>query len=693
LLVDLCNSEALTVTTLRSRFRPQGLRVTPPRILAATLLCVLVTVVGLWRSDVPNVLRAVALIAHVALGLLVVPFALFTLYEIYKQRRRAFPIGHALVLATGTVVLIVGGSRRFALALAIHAAVGAAFFMWALFPRRVAFLGAPLAFVIVFAGVHERAVDVPGTSEPIDASLTHDVHEGPIALDKSALVDDAAERFVDDARCTTCHKHILVGTHVGHPRVASARFSDALQAQRERSGQASVTECAACHDVAGLAIDLPFMDASTTGARALSPLPCLTCHGASPARITPSGPVLSLALPDDPLVTTDGVWLSFARALTHVDARAHRARMRTMTTRASMSCTTCHRASAHARLATHATASGAPTTTGAWTHWPLERAGPSSPLRVNAPVCVDCHTTDAGKLPARLGIALLKTDDLVVTSTHSEDKALLTFARDVLALDLVITNENAGHGFPASPFARELTVIVDVTTADGARLRDADDLTLHPRPLGARLRDRRTLVFDEPLSPGRGLSVHLHLPLPRGSPPVHVAVRLLSSDEGGAPREIASTSTASVLSTPVLLARYADVLARIDHRVDAALVLAKAEEIAPADLDVKLSRATFLRAGAEGSAGTLTLLLNERGDHVEFVRALASLAQGHVDNALPILEMISPAAPFDVELAITFASTLVEKKQVERARRVLAVALAGNPGHRRLLAALADLKP
>jgi hypothetical protein len=681
-------SEALHVSTFRSRLRPQGLRVTPPRVLAVALLLVLATVVALWRNDVPNALRATALIAHVGLGLLIAPLALFTLYEIYKQRRRAFPIGHALVLATGTVVLIVGGDRRFAVVLAIHAAVGAAFFAWSLFPRRVAFLGAPLAFVIVGLAVHERAKMVPPTEEPI-ASVGDALESGALSLDTSALIDDHRIRFVDDTRCSACHEKLIRAHRSGGhgARVASA-FTAERSATVVRSAAHDVARCDACHDVPRQIDDVTPTSASVPSEReGQAPLPCLTCHGASSTRVTSSGTVLALALPDDPVVTTDGLLLSFARVLTHIDARAHRARMRTTTTRATMSCVTCHSATAHAALvATSAVNDEAPSTTDPVAgHWPLEAAGPSSPLRAPARVCVDCHAHDLSALRPRLALALFHTDMKRETSPLIDADTPLTFANDEIALDLLITNENAGHGFPASAFARAVTVVVDVLASDGSPFPNGAALTLHPRPLGARRADERTLVFDEPLAPGRGQTVRLHLPLTTGRAPVRVHVRLLTSDREGLQREIASTRDARVLAAPVLLARYADALARVDHRVDATRALAWAEETAPGDLDVKLARARFLIERDANTDGALALLANEHDVHSCYLRAHALLVGARDVDARAILDDLSRLAPFDVDVALAFAGVLVDARENERATRVLAVALAGNPGHARLL--------
>jgi len=628
-----------------TRFGPRGLRVTPPRVLAVALLAILVSVGLLAHHDTPNVFRAIALLAHVALGLVVVPLALFALYELYKRRVAEFPVGHALVLVSGAAVLVLGGARTHADVLAAHAAIGAAFAVWSLVPRRAAFLGAPLAFFAAHHLVLVRATEVPRTEEPIAAIDADARPTGRVVVDATALAPADAARFLDEARCLPCHKTIDPARHVGgHGRAPT--FAD------ERGTDAS---CASCHDPARAVR----ARAAPTPSEA-STWPCLACHGGAELTFTDDAARLALSLPRDPVVTNDDFFLSFARAITRTDARAHRARMRSTTLRARLSCTSCHTANAHdAPSLGH----GA---------WPLEAAGPGSLLRAPDRVCADCHAQEA-PVPALVVAAFPHAKDGTL-ALDLDAPTTTTTATTTTTLTLLLSNENAGHGFPASPFAAPLRPRVrasDGAPLVGVRLRSASP--------AARVVDD-AIDFVSPLAPGESALFEFTLPTPIATRELAVefVVPSLRGDRGEALR----TARVERSPSPLLLARLAVALVDAGRLDEAARALSRAEASAPFLLDVKRGRAHLLAAtGARDDARAL--LANERDAAARVARALLGDERDTFDAT--VLAEAHKGAPFDVELTL---ARVGRGMQPDESRRALRVALAAHPGHPALLAAL-----
>lgn len=625
---------------MRVRFGQRGLRVTPPRVLAAALLAVLVTVALLAHDETPNVFRAIALVGHVGLGLVVVPLALLALYELYKRRVGAFPIGHALVLVSGAAVLIVGGARTHADVLAAHAAIGAAFAVWSLVPRRAAFLGAPLAFLVAHDVVSTRAVAVPGTVEPVDRIADDARPSGALVIDVAALSPTDAARFLDETRCLACHRSIDPARHVGGhghaPTFADARLSEA--------------SCASCHDPAREVRAI-----ATPAPREVSTWPCLACHGGAELAFADDAARFTLSLPRDPVVTNDGVFLTFARALTRTDARAHRARMRSKTTRATLSCTACHTTNAHRE---------APVSRGVW---PLDAAGPASLHRGPARLCVDCHS-NATPPPAVVVAAFARSGAEKPLSLTVDDTPATT-----QTLTLLLTNENAGHGFPASPFASPARVHV--------RRGDVEEsILLTTRSPATRVLDEHAVAFDAPIPPGLGALIDVAMET--AVDPRDLVVEVTLSSRVDPARGVLHRALVEQTPSPVLLARLVVALIDADRADEARSALAVAERRAPDDLDVKRARAHLLVAiGAPDDARAL--LQNEGDPEVRVVRAL--LGDGREASDVRAIDDAHRRAPFDVELTLARVSRGLSP---DDARRALTRALAAHPGEPSLLAAL-----
>ncbi len=698
------------------------------------------------RHDLAPKTRDLIVGIHIVLGFVTLLSVLLVGLRAALQRRGPLEVGLWLVFVSGVVATGFGASRAFALIGAAHAVIATVFIVARLVPRRLAFAIIPFAAAIVGSLSYGLTAERAPTVEPVYPTGPIDPTPPVGYVDTSALLPGDAARFTDVTRCDVCHAALTDDFHRSvhrHASLTNPYYVSSVRRLIDERGPDAAAACAGCHDL-GLVAHGRFPDALTVEQPDVPPradigIPCLACHGATQVRSQRGNGALALALPRDPIVTSDGLEHFLHFLLTYADPRAHREQMMRPDTKSSTRCGTCHQAFLHEGINGIAHTRGQTERDDHRNSAYFPAAGPTGrlPLDVGPQSCVDCHMSEGAQghatFAAHTALATFRGDaaavDAITAQLQPEDPFVrlswVSVDRGVVRpsdgrlparnssaqLHLLITNERVGHAFPAgTKDTHDLRLEVSFVDEDGRSLPLADDA---PHALGTAMLDAAgapnirhdtqslwTALFEHSLLPGHGHIVRYQLErAPSEERPVRAVARLVhrkfrpafsaAVDAPPAPEVvIADTAAAPPLPAAVRLARYADAAAANweDELAKAAIDEANSHVRGPEDaVEVQLARARFLLERKRQYAVVTDLLADVPDPRARALLGRALLDGGNATRAREVLEDLTERFGNDLELLLRTAEARRRTGSLPGALELVDEVIAAAPDHFRAL--------